>query len=422
MQVVMSSCARAEGPSHQDAQPYNIEVPDAALEKLKRRLADADYPDELDAADQWPYGSPLSDVRRLAERWQQGFNWRATEAELNTLPNYRKKISVDGFGDVDVHFVWQKSGKPNAIPLLFCHGWPGSFIEVKKILPLLGYASEDKPTFDIVAPSLPNFGFSQRISKPGFALKQYAETAHRLMLDLGYSKYVTQGGDWGFYVTRIMGVLYPDHVLASHINMIRALPPTFSSNPVLALQHSVTPYSDAEKKGLERSDWFQNEGSGYRNLQGTKPQTLGYAFADSPVALLAWIYEKLRDWTDEYPWTDDEILTWVSIYWFSTAGPNAHIRIYYEAAHNSTPEVPSRRRASEWVDRVKLGLAHFPKELTVVPRIWGRTLGSVVYESDNDKGGHFAAWERPDVIAGDLQKMFQKGGPCFSIVPERNGY
>lgn len=197
------------------------------------------------------------------------------------------------------------------------------------------------------------------------------------MIDLGYSKYVTQGGDWGFYITRAIGILYPESCLASHINMIRASAPTWSSQPALALQHAITPYSEREKKGLERSDWFLNEGQAYRQLQSTKPQTLSYAFADSPVALLAWIYEKLHDWTDEYPWTDDEILTWVSIYWFSAAGPNAHVRIYYEAVHNATELFPGRERATEWVDSVKLGLAFFPKELSVVPRIWGKTLGKL---------------------------------------------
>jgi hypothetical protein len=195
------------------------------------------------------------------------------------------------------------------------------------------------------------------------------------MLDLGYGKYVTQGGDWGFYVTRTMGILYPDHVLASHINMVRAHPPTFTSQPAVALKHAITPYTDAEKAGIERSNWFTDQGQAYRLLQATKPQTLSYAFADSPVALLAWIYEKLIDWTDGYKWTDDEILTWISIYWFSSAGSNAHIRIYYEAQHNPTDQIPNRDRASAWVDHVKLGVAHFPREITVVPRIWSTTLG-----------------------------------------------
>lgn len=356
--------------------PYTISVPDSALERLKRKLSDADYPDELDTQDQWPYGSPLSDVKRLAKYWESGFDWRKVEGKLNELPNFRKKVTVDGFGDIDVHFVWKKSSNPNAIPLLFSHGWPGSFVEVTKLLPLLEAGEkEGKPSFHIVAPSLPNFGFSQRINKPGFALSQYAETCHRLMQDLGYDKYTTQGGDWGYYITRVMGVLYPSHVLASHINMIRASPPTFASQPALALQHALTPYTKAELDGIKRSDWFLDQGQAYRILQATKPQTISYAFADSPVTLLAWIYEKLVDWTDEYPWTDDEILTWVSIYWFSAAGPNAHVRIYYEAQHNPTKQVPNRDRAAQWVDHVKLALAYFPKELSVVPRVWGKTLG-----------------------------------------------
>jgi pimeloyl-ACP methyl ester carboxylesterase len=420
-------------------EPYTISVADAAIEKLKRKLTDSDYPDELDSPDQWRYGAPLSDVKRLANHWEKSFDWRKAEAKLNALPNFKKPVAVEGFGELDIHFIHKKSSNPNAVPLLFCHGWPGSFIEVTKLLPLLETGeTEGKVAFHVVAPSLPNFGFSQRITKPGFALSQYAETCHRLMQDLGYDKYVTQGGDWGFYITRTMGILYPSNVLASHINMVRAFAPTFTSHPALALQHAITPYTEAESKGMERSAWFTTEGQAYRQLQATKPQTLSYAFADSPVALLAWIYEKLNDWTDRYTWTDDEILTWISIYWFSTAGPNAHVRIYYEVQKYPTEKIPSRERASEWVDKVKLGLAHFPREITVVPRIWGKTMGEsdhplsasctngsagpVVHESFNDKGGHFAAWERPDVIVNDLQTMFGKSGQCYMIVPGRSGH
>lgn len=148
-------------------------------------------------------------------------------------------------------------------------------------------------------------------------------------------------------------------------------------------------------------------------LQATKPQTLGYALHDSPIALLAWIYEKLHDWTDEYPWTDDEILTWVSIYYFSTAGPAASARIYYEATHTSEIH---RARTEEWIPKVKLGLCYSPKELTVVPSTWGRTLGPVVYESRKLRGGHFAAWEHPNQIIEDLLNMFGKNGKCYQIV------
>ena len=216
-----------------------------------------------------------------------------------------------------------------------------------------------------------------------------------------------------------MGLQFPQHCKASHVNFVRAEAPKWTSNPVLALQHSVTPYSARDKAGLARTDWFMKQGSGYNFEQATKPQTIGYALHDSPVALLAWIYEKLHDWTDSYPWTEDEILTWVSIYLFSTAGPAASVRIYYEATHSDS--FP-RARLSDWVPGVKLGLAHFPRELTPVPKVWGRTMGPVVFESEYGQGGHFAAWERPDAIADDLRKMFGKGSGAYGLIKGKEGY
>ena len=212
-----------------------------------------------------------------------------------------------------------------------------------------------------------------------------------------------------------MGYLYPDACLASHINMIRASAPSWSEHPLLALAHASTPYTASEEAGMERSNWFATEGSGYRLTQSTKPQTLGYGLTDSPVALLAWIYEKLHDWTDAYPWTDDEILTWISLYWFSTAGPAASLRIYYEATH-AEEGVVDRERVQKWIPTVKLGLCYAPKELTVVPRTWGRTLGPVAFESEKTAGGHFLAWEHPEEVVKDLREMFGKGGPCAGIL------
>ena len=231
---------------------------------------------------------------------------------------------------------------------------------------------------------------------------------------------VTQGGDLGFYVTRMMGLMYPQQCVASHINMIRAVAPSLASYPILALQHAITPYSEFEKRGLEQTRWFSQEGSGYRLEQATKPQTLGYSLADSPVGIVAWIYEKLHDWTDSYPWTDDEVLTWISIYWFSTAGPAASVRIYYEMSHGD-PDT-TRERPQRWIEKVKLGMAHFPKELGAVPDIRAKTLGPVVWETKHSSGGHFAAWEKPEVIVEDLWGMFGRRGPCASIVKGASGY
>ena len=223
----------------------------------------------------------------------------------------------------------------------------------------------------------------------------------------------------GAHISRVISTKYPERCKAIHLNMVRAKPPSFLQNPLLALQHWLTPYSDRDRQSLTRSQWFTDEGQGYSWEQATKPQTLGYALAASPVGLLAWIYEKLVDWTDHYPWTDDEILTWISIYWFSTAGPAANLRIYYERRHT---EGFQHGIEMEYVPKVKLGLAFFPQELYPVPPAWGHTLGPVVYKSVHDKGGHFAATENPEIITEDLMKMFGKNGGAFGVVPGKNGY
>jgi hypothetical protein len=174
------------------------------------------------------------------------------------------------------------------------------------------------------------------------------------MLSLGYPQYVTQGGDWGFFITRAIGHFYPESCMASHINMIRAHPPTLKKHPILALQHKLKSYTPEELEGFKRTEWFAKEGRGYYMEQSTKPQTLAYALNDSPVALLAWIYEKLHDWTDEYPWSDEEIFRWVSVYAFSKAGPGAAHRIYYEFMH--TTGSITRETLMSYIPGVKLGM------------------------------------------------------------------
>lgn len=209
--------------------------------------------------------------------------------------------------------------------------------------------------------------------------------------------------------------------------MDAANPPSFLQNPLLALQHAITPYSPREREGQLRTKWFQEEGRGYNLEQSTKPQTLGYALADSPVACLSWIYEKLHDWTDAYPWTDDDVCTWVSIYWFSTAGPAASTRIYYETTHTPAPSAENPRAMTREVLRkytpgVKLGYSHFPRDLAVLPKTWIHTLGDIVFERDHKDGGHFAAWERPEQLVQDLRDMFGKGGGAFGCVKGASGY
>ncbi|KJZ73397.1 hypothetical protein HIM_07191 [Hirsutella minnesotensis 3608] len=375
-------------------EPFRIEVPDSAIQRLKDKLSLSTFPDEVDFSDDWNYGAPRADVKRLAAHWRDGFDWRAQEAKLNELPHYKTKIPVDGFGELNIHFLHKKSSKPGSIPLLFCHGCE---------------LHPDGPSFHVVAPSMPNFGFSDGVTKRGFSIPQYAETMHKVMLALGYDKYVTQGGDWGFIVTRLMAVQYPKHCLATHVNFIRPIgPPAMSKSPILYLQHAVLPYSNLERRGLGRSAWFREEGFGYNLEQSTKPSTLGFGLADSPLALLAWVYEKLHDWTDAYPWNDDEILTWISIYQFSNAGPAASVRIYYESKHTLTDQTA---RGLAYVPKVLLGYSVFPQDVFVPPRRWARAMGPVAFERYHDKGGHFAAHEKPEELAADLREMFgEKGG------------
>ncbi|ROW05807.1 hypothetical protein VMCG_05122 [Cytospora schulzeri] len=397
--------------------PFKIAVPNSDVQKLKTKLSLATFPQDVEMSDSWYYGAPLKDIKRLAAYWKDGFDWRGAESKLNAgLPQFTTTIPVQGFDDIDVHFVHQKSECAGSIPLLFCHGWPGSFLEVVKIIPLLtnpgGQDGGAQPSFHVVAPSLPNFGFSGKVVKPGFGPREYAQVCHSLMLQLGYDRYVTQGGDWGFAITGWMGLQYPEHVLASHMNMILvAEPPTLTGHPVAYFKHALLPYSQAEKEGLERTRWFQEEGMGYSLEQSTRPHTIGFALADSPVALLAWVYEKLHDWTDGYPWTDDEVLTWISIYAFSTAGPDSSVRIYYE--QRKQLQNSSGPKCS---DKVPLGLSYFRRDLVVPPNTWGSTLGPVVFEKRHEDGGHFAAFERPEKLVDDLRTMFGKEGGAASVV------
>ncbi|KAM7205987.1 alpha/beta-hydrolase [Rhypophila sp. PSN 637] len=393
-----------------EIQPFTISIPGFKLDLLKQKIAIATFPDDGSSmADDWAYGTPVSDLKRLVDYWQNEFDWRAVERKLNKLPQFTTTVPVAGFGELNIHFVHQKSGKQGSIPLLFCHGWPGSFIEVSKIISLLTSTNSNEdngPYFDVVAPSLPNFGFSDGPTKPGFNIAQYAECLHNLMLKLGYPQYVTQGGDWGYAITRTIGHLYPDSCLASHLNYIRADPPIPTRHPMLYIRSLIYRLSPSEKAGLDRTEWFHTKGYGYNILQTTRPSTIGACLADSPVALLSWIYEKLHDWTDNYPWTDDEILTWVSIYLFSRAGPAASVRIYYEAQNRRE----DKKAMMGYNPRVKLGLSYFPRDLVVLPWYYGRTLGPVVFEKVHAEGGHFAAYEKPELLAGDLRKMFSQAG------------
>ncbi|PQE07181.1 Epoxide hydrolase protein [Rutstroemia sp. NJR-2017a BVV2] len=434
--------------------PFKIDIPDASLERLHKKLELADFPEEPEAGPD--YGATVSDVKRLAAYWKDGFDWKKQEAKLNELPHFKTMVEVDGFGELDMHFLHQKSNVPGAIPLLLWNSGPGSFLEVTHLLPLLKdsvdgpsfhrvYRKEDSEPGDIrycgafspklwlqlrhvkgtylTHPLVLLKGEPTNTSKKGFAIPHYAASLHKIMLALGYNEYVTQGGDWGFFITRALAHLYPTHVKALHTNWPYAPFPSIKSSPLLAavsmIKHGLGFYTTREASDIARAkETAKGQETGYLPLLSTKPLTLSFSLNDSPVGLLAFIYEKLACWTDVYEWTDDEILTWISIYYFSTAGPGAAAYIYKEARDD---KVWPLRRFQNWV-RQPLGFRYFPRELASLPKGWLAGMGTVVLVGESEKGGHFGAWEFPEDIVEDLKKMFGKGGGAFGLVEGKSGY
>ena len=234
-----------------------------------------------------------------------------------------------------------------------------------------------------------------------------------------------QGGDWGSTISRVMARLYPQHTKAIHLNFCPVAPPLPWKNPLSFVQSLLTtPFSAKERSYLSTTYQYFTEGSAYMRQQQTRPQTLGYALHDSPVALLAWIYEKQHEWTDDYPWTDEEILTWVSIYQFSKAGPAASVRIYHEAFRKPGPGDVTMSELA--VDRlpasVRVAVVHFKRELLKMPWSWYRVHASVVREREYEKGGHFAAWEVPELLADDVREFLGKQGEAYGAVTGKDGY
>ncbi|KIM43412.1 hypothetical protein M413DRAFT_444237 [Hebeloma cylindrosporum] len=341
---------------------FRINIPDDKIAFLYRKLSLPAPLDELLKLGR-DYGVPLADLQRLLARWRDGYDWKKYEQELNEeLPQFKKDIHVDGFGTLGIHYMHKKSTVTGAIPLLFVHGWTGSVIEVRKILPLLTEGSPSFPSFHVVAFSLPGYGFSEAPRKKGFQISQFAETGHKLMLSLGYEEYVTQGGDVGFFITRRSAKVSEGNK-ARHFDYARlpeSMPPYSLQSPWLYFFNPPAHYTSAEKAGLERTERFMRSKAGYFKNQPSQAQTFETNLTDSPVGLLAWIYGKLLNWSDSYSWEDDEVLTWVSIYWFSTPGPAASLKVYNEMVQAS-----SRAPAKTTIPQ---GWSYFPREVINMPR------------------------------------------------------
>ncbi|KAK4696198.1 hypothetical protein P7C71_g1681, partial [Lecanoromycetidae sp. Uapishka_2] len=319
--------------------PYTLHVEDEQLSTTKHKLALARYPEELEdvSDDDWGQGAKVKVVKRLAEYWKDGFDWRAEEAKINAeFKQYKVKVDIPDYGLQVIHYAHQRSSSPNAIPMIFVHGWPGSFLEARKIIePLTNPSSAKDQAFHLIIPSLPGYGPGPAPTKSAFGPATTARAFKTLMVDaLGYKKYVTQGGDWGAPVTRSMAMQYPQHVRACHHNFFPCGPPPFYKAPMamgrLVLKSWL--YTEREKLSLENIQYYLREQNGYFVLQTTRPQSLGFALDDSPAGLLGWLVEKYHQWMDNahYTMPDDEILTFVMMHWMQGATPGMR---FYKAAY-----------------------------------------------------------------------------------------
>jgi len=362
-------------------QPFTIDVSDKTLADLKERLLKTRWPDEI--GQDWQYGTDLAYLKELCNYWANTFDWRAQEQKLNRFH--------------------QRSSNPNALPLLMTHGWPGSVSEFLEILPLLtepqAHGGNPEDAFHVICPSIPGYGFSDPATSPGFDQKQVALGHIKLMQQLGYEKYFVQGGDWGSAISSWTAKLAPKQVLGLHLTLIFAGFPKHKDDPFEGV-------TDREKALLESRKRHLADGTGYQAIQGTKPQSLGYALNDSPVGLAAWIIEKFHAWTDhngdlEQAVSRDELLTNIMIYWV-TNSITSSARLYFESAHVQNNLFEHGRIATP------TGCAMFPGELYQPPRVWADALYNIEHWTIQPRGGHFAALEQPILLAEDLRHFFRR--------------
>jgi microsomal epoxide hydrolase len=389
--------------------PFKIQVPNAVLADLKGRLTKARYPDEIEGAG-WRYGANLAYMKELVAYWRDRYDWRAQERRLNQFEQF--KTHIDG---LDIHFVHRRSKLPNALPLVLVNGWPGSFVEyVKVIEPLtdpVRHGGRLEDAFDVIVPSLPGYGFSDKPRQPGYATKQMAAVFVKLMARLGYTRYGTQGGDWGGPITTEMATTDGAHVVGLYLNQCSGNPPVGVADPTVGLP----PVELARMR--ERQAFWTEEQRGYSIIQGTRPQTLGFALNDSPIGQAAWIIEKFRAWSDvngnlESKFTKDELLTNVMVYWV-TATSTSSARLYFEARHplggGYTPGTGAGSYAPS-AERIEVptGCAVFPKEIAYAPRPWVEARYNLKRFTLMPRGGHFPGAEEPELLVEDLRSFFRE--------------
>ena len=364
--------------------PFELHIPEAAVADLRERLARTRLPDEPPLPP-WSTGTSVAYLKSLLDYWRDGFDWRAWEARLNSFPQYT--VPIRG---IDLHVIHAPARKPNAMPLLLSHGWPGSVFEFHKIIPLL------TEHFTVVAPSLPGYTLSFRPGQQRFGVIEIAEVFAELMSTLGYERFGAQGGDWGSFVTSVLGHRYPQRLTGIHLNLLPLRrDPSMLQNP-----------NAEEQAYLAQLNRFLKEETGYQWIQGTRPQTLAFGLTDSPAGLAAWIAEKFHAWTDnkgspEDAVSRDEMLANISLYWF-TGAIGSSFWPYYARMHGPWP-IPDGQSVT-----VPMGYTEFPREILSPPRsLAARTYTDIRRWTRMPKGGHFAALEQPQALADEVIAFFE---------------
>ena len=371
--------------------PFTVKVPQSETEDLKRRLRATRFSEKETVGD-WSQGVPLANARKLVEYWLDSYDWRKFEMRINSYPQFRTEI--DGLG---IHFIHVKSKHEGALPIIMTHGWPGSVIEFLDVIgPLTdptAHGGKAEDAFHVIVPSLPGYGWSDKPTETGWNVVRTGKAWATLMQRLGYTKWVAQGGDWGSGVTHALGHIRPEGLIAAHVNWPFVFPAKLPDNP--------TP---EEKGAIDAAARFTGDGYGYFKEQMTRPETLGYGLADSPVGQATFIYEKFRAWTDNHGNPEDalsldQMLDDISLYWFTnTAASSA--RFYWENASVASFDAGTIE--------LPMAASIFPKEIYRAPKAWAEAhWPNLIYWNELDRGGHFAAFEQPKLFSEELRKAFK---------------
>ena len=370
-------------------QPFSANVPQEVLDDLKSRLQHARWPDEIPGSG-WAYGSNLAYMKELCSYWLNNFDWRRIENEINQYPNF--KAEIDGH---QIHFLHIKGKGKTSVPLIITHGWPGSFVEMLNLIPLL--TNDPEFSFDLVIPSIPGFGYSEKIAREGVDSAYVSGLWHQLMHGLGYEKYAAQGGDIGSGVSSWMALQHPERMIGIHLNYIPG-----SYKPYIPEGETL---SD-EMKDFQKlaGAWMAKEGA-YAQIHATKPVTVAYGLNDSPIGLAAWIIEKFNSWSDnrgniENVFSKDELLANITLYWI-TETISSSVRMY-----NANSKRPFALAKDEFV-RVPLAVAKFPKELPTPPHSYITKGFNLQQWTEMPAGGHFAAMEQPELLANNITTFFR---------------